>query len=475
MNGDPAAGKWREQARRTMWHVNTGWWLQCLLLPVFVVAVLCSALILIARSQGWLLWPFLAGAIAALVVTALGSALVARRRFFRLDDALIRIEANARLHNRLTSAAAGIGAWPEFDAKATDGLGWKWKRIAGPLAGALICLAGSALVPIPAAKENGATEMQEPTSWSQVQDWVDQLKQEEVVQPPDIEQLEEQLQALRRQPRDQWYNHSSLEAGDQLRDQTRQGLQELDRNLALADSVLSQAMTASEEAKAGQTNAKDGQDGKKPGENGKPGENKSSAPKSGMDKATEEALQKQWEKALSGLKSGSMKLDPKTMSELSKIDPSKLKMIDPKQLKECKGKLSKSGKACSACLGKGGKDPKFAVLVESMTSGNASCNKPGAGGVSRGRGDAPLTFNKDETKAQTKGEEGLASSDLSNATIGDTIAVKDSAHHVDETAFKGPQAGGNAQDGGAGEAVWKTDVLPDEQQALERYFGDEKK
>lgn len=464
------SSKWLEQARRVMWHVNTGWWLQFLLLPTMLVAAFFSVLILIARSQGWSARPFAAAALVALAVAALVVWLVARRRFFRLDDALVRIEANARLHNRLTSASAGVGAWPEFDAKATAGLGWKWRRIVAPLAGALVCLAGSALVPIPGAKEGAAADIQEPTSWSQVQDWVDTLQQEDVVQPQDLEQLQEQLQALRRQPRDQWYSHSSLEAGDQLRDQTRQGLQELDRNLALADSVLSQAMAASEQSKAGETNAQDAKDGQQAGTNGKPGE-KNGTQKSGMDKATEEALQKQWQKALSGLKSSALKMDPKTLSELSKIDPSKLKMIDPKQLKECKGKLGKSGKACSACLGKGGKDPKFAVLVESMSSCNASGNQPGAGGVSRGRGDAPLTFNKDETKAQTKGEEGLASSDLSDATIGDTIAVKDSTHQVDEAAYKGPQAGGSAQAGGAGEAVWKTEVLPDEQQALERYFG----
>jgi hypothetical protein len=309
--------------------------------------------------------------------------------------------------------------------------------------------------------------MQAPTSWSQVEQWMENLKQEEAVQPQDLEQLKEQLDALKKQPKEQWYGHSSLEAGDQLRDQTQKGIQELDRNLALADSVLSQAMQAADENAAAN---KDGKDGKE-GQNGKDGKESQSG-KSGLDKATQDALNKQWQKALEGLKSGSLKLDPKTMSALSKIDPSKLKMIDPKTLKECKGKLAKSGKACAACLGKGGKDPKLAMLVESMTS--SSCNKPGAGGPGGGGPAAPLTFSKDEEKTKLDGQEGVSNPNMENASLGDTVAVKDTAHNVDPKEYKGIQTGGAAQAGGAGEAVWKTEVLPEEQAALERYFSEKK-
>jgi hypothetical protein len=337
--------------------------------------------------------------------------------------------------------------------------------------------------------------MQEPTSWTQVQQWVEDLKQNDVVQPKDLEQIEQQLDALRKQPKENWYGHNSLEAGDQLRDQTQQGIKELDRNLALADSVLSQAMKAMEqqgatdgkEGKDGANspNGKDGQQGangknpesknggKEGGENGNASSGKQ-GDKGGLDKQQQEALSKAWQKALEGLQSGSLKPDAKTMADLSKIDPSKLKMVDPAKLKECKGKLAKDGKACSACLGKGGKEGDLAAMVASMTAGNSNSDKPGQGGVSRGRGDAPLTFNKDEAKAKLEGEEGLFNDDMRNASIGDTVGVVDTKHQVDPSQFKGPQAGGTAQAGGAGEAVWKTETLPEDQAALERYFSDKK-
>jgi len=459
------------RARSVAWHVNTGWWLHYLLIPVFIISVVFSALILIARAQAWPARPVACAAGGILLVAALLVFLVARRRFFRADDALVRIESNARLNSRLTCANEGVGDWPEFDENAGSGLRWKFRRILIPIAASVVCLVGSALVPVGKANEGPSSDMQEPTSWSQVDQWMNNLKQEDIVQPQDLDQLKEQLETLRRQPRQEWYSHSSLEAGDQLRDQTQKGIQELDRNLALADSVLSQLMKTAEESSMDGKKADDAKSGAT-GENGKnAGAKKGGEP----DSATKEALSKEWQKALAGLKSGSLKLDPKTLSELSKIDPSKLKMIDPKQLKECKGRIGKGTNACAMCMGKGGKDPKFAMLVNSMTSGDGSCNMPGAGGVTRGRGDAPLTFNKDEATAKLDGQEGVSNPNLENATIGDTIAVKDTAHDVDQTAFKGPQSGGAAQDGGAGEAVWKTEVLPEEQAVLERYFSDGKK
>lgn len=467
--------QWQARAKSVAWHVNTGWWLHFLLLPTLAISVLFSALILIARSQGWAARPFAIAGAALLFVSTIIVFLIARRKFFRVDDALVRIESNARLNNRLTSAAAGVGDWPEFDAKADAGLKWNFKRILIPLGVAMLCLAGSVLIPIKLTAEAATHDMQEPSAWTQTQQWMDALKHEDIVQPKELDAIKEQLEALRKQPKEDWYSHNSLEAGDQLRDQTRQGIQEFDRNLALADSVLNQLMKAQAEM-----NGADGKDAKSANgdnnksANGENGEKKNGDPKDpgGLDKATQEALQKQLQKAIEGLKSGSLKLDPKMLSSLSKIDPSKLKMIDPKQLKECKSCTGKGTNACAKCTGKGGKDAALAMLVESMTT--ASCNKPGMGAPTRGRGDAPLTFNKDEEKTALNGQEGLSNPNMENASIGDTIAVKDTAHHVDPSDFKGAQSGGSAQAGGAGEAVWKTEVLPEEQAALERYFSEKK-
>lgn len=473
---------WQSKARGVALHVNAGWWLHHLLLPSLIVSAAASAAILLARAHGYSPRPWAIGsAVVVLAIIAIGY-LRARRKFFSADDALVRIESNAKLNNRLTSARAGVGAWPEFNAQADAGLRWNFKRIVIPIAGAAVCLVASLLIPVKLTAAAATRDMQEPTAWTQVQQWVEELKANEVVQPKDLEQIEQQLEALRKQPKEKWYGHNSLEAGDQLRDQTQQGIKELDRNLALADSLLSQAMKAMEQQGASDgkegsesANGADGKQGNE-GKSGKEGsESKQGGEKGGLDKQQQEALSKAWQKALEGLKSGSLKPDAKTMSELSKIDPSKLKMVDAKTLKECKGKLAKDGKACGSCLGKGdGKEGDLAALVASMTAGTSNSDKPGQGGVSRGRGDAPLTFNSEETKAKLQGEEAISNDDMRNASIGDTVGVVDTTHQVDKDGYKGPQSGGNAQAGGAGEAVWKTETLPEDQAALERYFSDKK-
>lgn len=467
---------WQSKARSVALHVNAGWWLHHLLLPSLIVSALASAAILVARANGYSPRPWAIGSAAVvLAIVALGY-LRARRKFFSADDALVRIESNAKLNNRLTSAKAGVGAWPDYTAQADAGLRWNFKRILVPLAGSALCLVASLLIPVKLTAAAATRDMQEPTSWTQVQQWVDELKQNEVVQPKDLETIEEQLNALRKEPKEKWYGHNSLEAGDQLRDQTQQGIKELDRNLALADSVLSQAMKAMEQSSADGSSAQDGQnanntDGKQGNEPGQKNGKEGGDQQAGLDQQQQEALSKAWQKALEGLKSGSLKPDAKTMSELSKIDPSKLKMVDAKTLKECKGKLAKDGKACGSCLGKGDGDSELMALVESMTAGNS--DKPGQGGISRGRGDAPLTFNKDETTAKLSGEEAISNDDMRNASIGETIGVVDTKHQVDPSQYKA-QTGGNAAAGGAGEAVWKTETLPDDQAALERYFSDKK-
>lgn len=472
---DSSQHLWTARARETALRVNAGWFLHFLLLPVFGYGVAASALLLIARAQGWPLLP-LAGVLAALLLaTTVTVFVLARRRFFTLDDALVRLDAHARLDNRLTAAAAGVGDWPAFDEKADPGLGWRLRRIAAPFVAAALCLVGAALVPIPKSATANAGAIQEPSSWSQVDQWMNTLAEEKVVEEQDLKTFEEQLDALRRQPQQNWYTHSSLEAGDQLRDQARQAIQEFDRNLALAESAMNSAMSE----QGLESGDLEDPDGARNASNKNPSGSQQNDPASGANKngqkmspAAQQALNEQWKKALEGLKSGALKLDAKTMSDLQKIDPSKLKLVDAKLIK---GQLKKGSKACKNCAlaqGKGDQECDLMMLVEGATQ--ASCNKPGMGGVTRGRGDAPLTFNADEAQAGSSKTEGVSNQNYERATLGDTVGMQDGAHKVDENAYKGPAAGGTAsQPGGAGETVWRTEALPEEQGALERYFKGE--
>jgi hypothetical protein len=447
-----SARRWRAMARRAAWHVNIGWWLHYLLVPAMGLAVLFAALILIARIQGWPVAPWIAAAALAALLAAAAAWLLARRKFFALDDGLVRLDAHARLHNRLSCAAQGVGDWPAFRADADDGLGWRWRRIVPPLAAALLCLAAAPLVPVRKAA-TGSGDIQEPSAWSQVEEWVTTLEQEKAAEPEDLKDIREQLEALRRQPRESWYSHSSLEAGDQLRDQAQQAIQELDRSATMAASTLAQALRA-------QADAATSPDGASP----------TAAADPSLDRGTMAALQQQWSNALAGLNASGLKPDPALMKALQGIDPSKLKSIDASKLKEIQAKLGQCKGACAACSGKAG--DKFCLGgTNAALAALASGNIPGAGGIDRGRGDAPLTFHENEAQAGSTKFEGVSSSDLSGAMPGSVISIQDGRHEVDPNAWHGPEAGGAAAAGGAGEAAWRGDVMPEEQAAVQRFFG----
>ena len=94
-----------------------------------------------------------------------------------------------------------------------------------------------------------------PIALSQTAEWLDLLKKTDLVQSPALEDFHERLEQLRQQPARDWYNQSSLEAGDNLHGQTEQSLQALQRDLRTAASSLETmeritAQTSPAEAKA---------------------------------------------------------------------------------------------------------------------------------------------------------------------------------------------------------------------------------
>ena len=91
--------------------------------------------------------------------------------------------------------------------------------------------------------------------------------------------------------------------------------------------------------------------------------------------------------------------------------------------------------------------------------------------MDRGPGEAPLFLKEKETRLGTTALEAMQSPNYNRAALGDTLAVGQTEHHVDESLFQGPQAGGAADaQGEGGETVWRTTLPPEEQAVLQRYF-----
>lgn len=419
---------WLRRARREALRFNMGWSVQRFI-PWVVGGGLFTAIAMVyLRSQELATGPVwvLAG---MLFLAGLGvSVLAARGAFLSTDDALARLDADLRLQNALTSARAGVISWPEAREDARLALRWNWPRVLLPAAAAFLLVAAGVLVPIPRADAKAANAVAEPSTWTAVQQRLDELKKKELVQPEAVEQFQSELDALRKQKAEKWFSHESLEAGDQLQAQTAQGLAALQKQLEAAMSTYDAARKLEET----------------------------------QLKAVQQALGKQLQEALQGMQAGAMPLDTDLLKALEGLDLSKVRQMTSEQWEEIRKRMKEGIKTASG----GQSDGEEISLIYLSTMGQNG----GGGAPTRGPGTAPLTL-KEETQLGTKTTERASNPDLSHAVARDVTGLSAREHKVDKSAYTGPQAGGGMADvGPGGEAVWEQTANPAEQQALKSFF-----
>lgn len=422
-----AATYWRRQARRTARRHNVA----CVLAEFLPWALGGSAIfacgLLIAR-ENHLASPALWLGYAIGLLAALEIALRrARGRFFTAAEGVVRLEWRLRLDNRLSAALAGVGAFPAVQA-APDGFVWNWPRIALPVVAAAALVAAAATVPL--ARRPAATYRPPatPVAWTQTAGWIDALQQTDTLQEPALEQLRERLAQLQKQPAEDWYSQSSLEAGDSLHGQTQQSLQDLQRDLQSALGNLEALERFSDQTSAAEM------------------------------KGTHEALAH----ALKGLALGNLPLNAELLSSLKAADLSNLKSLSAAQLEQLKERLKSGDKACQNCLHPGEMEGRTKRLVQVT-------QRPG--GTGGGDGSAPLTLNEKPADLGSAKLAPVSSNDLDHALPGDVMGVGQGEHPVDPAAYAGPvSAGAISSQGVGGEAVWRDDLTPSEREALKRFF-----
>lgn len=453
MNVEQAAlsARWHALARRVVWKVNLGWWVERLTPLLASVGVVGFASILWLRSRGVEVglaqaWPWLAGAVAASGLTAWA---LARRQFISREEGLVRLETKLRLHNALTVAAAGHIAWPALPDSVADGWRWRWSWVGGPLLACLACFAAALYVPM--NSEAAMTPPDEtPQALKQAEEWLKKLVEDRVVPPEAVQDEQAKIDALRNQPREKWFSHESLNAADTLKEQLERDISTLGNNLQNAERSLNALQ-----------NYKDK-----------------------LSQAAKDQLLKEFNEALSGLKEGDLQLDPSLLKELSQIDPKDLKGMSKEQLDQLREALkNKSESAQGMCnkpgfLGDGeGEDDALAEALKKMQGqgkgegqGEGDGEGAGNGGVSRGPGTAPLTLSDERNDLGTEKREGVTSSDFSRAQPGTMLGLQDGKHEVDKTS-QGPTAAGAVQNAGqGGEQVWRESLTPEEKAVLKRVF-----
>ena len=414
---------WLKKARRLAARRNLAASLDIFLPAILALSVLAAAALILLRMAQMPTALLLQSLGGAMLLAAAVSWFFARRKFLKSSDALVRLDDLGKLHNRLTAAEAGVGDWPAAQS-VRETARWNWPRLLGPLALAAFLLCGSTWLPIPQhAKAAHPTEA--PIAWSQVESWLQALEQAKLIEPEALQKLQEQLDALREQPAENWYRQNSLEAGDTLREQTAQALRSTLNDLQKSEETLAAAERA--------------------GDTLPPNELKTLG----------DALQK----SAHGLEIGNLPLNKELLNNLKKFDPSKAKQLDAGQLAEMRDKLKAGAKVCEQCVG-----------VSDKVKNSLGSSQPTGAGPGGGGSPAPLALKEDATNLHTKQTDTISNEDLARAAPGDVIGMNKGEHEVKKIEPGQIAAGAIQSPGKGGDAVWRDSLTPQEREVLQRFF-----
>lgn len=441
------SARWHTLARRTAWKVNGAWLIERLTPGLVGAGALGFAVIVWLRSRGSVvvpaqIWPWVAG---TAVLTLVAAGLWARKRFIGAEVAMVRLESQLHLHNALTVARLGRGTWPEVPEAVADGLRWRWERVGGPFIACIVCLLAAFYLPITPDAQAVIPDAQ-PQAWQQMDEWLEKLKEEQIITPETEADQQAKLDALRNQPQEKWFSHESLNASDTLKEHLQREISHMGKNLSDAERSLNALQNYGDK----------------------------------LSEQAKEQMLKEFDEALESMKSSSLPLDPSLLKELSQIDPKNLKSMSKEQLDQLRDALKNKSGTCQnpgegfgqnkGFLGDGqGDDDAGLKSLDDMATGPQK-EGPGNGGINRGPGTAPLTLSKEENNFGTDKIEGVKNDDFSKAQLGTTLGLQDGKHEVDKNST-GPTAAGNANNQGqGGEQVWRESLTPEEKAVLKRVF-----
>ena len=443
---------WRHSVARLSRRIHLGWWLDAFLSLLIPLAMVATVLVLFARWRWALEWPGLLMGVGIAVVLAALAALLGMRRHREPHAATrVRLEDALGLKSGLSAAEAGVAPWPRPPSEWRLPIAWRAGRPAGMAGIFLALMAAAFLIPISRPTPEAPRVIEPPSALREVQDWVDSVKKKDAVSDESVRQVEEKMAELLQRPAQNWYEHSSLEAAEHLRDVTAQDLRQLAQNLGDAERAASALA--------------------------------SSAAGAGLPQAAKDALSDLLQNASNNLQSAGMQPSSDLVEALKSLDPGQLGELSSEQLKDLANQLSQNQKALEEALKNApqidlsglptgvcqncGKGPG-----ECQCEGEGQGDRPGRGGVQRGPGTAPLTLDAQDTQLGTDRIETLPSQiDRQRLAAGDALSVTNGAAKVDPKAYQGPQQGGqSATPGDGGNAVWQNSLVPAERETLKRFF-----
>lgn len=418
---------WRRRAAAVVRQVRAGWWCQEFFPSLLVLSAAAGAVVLGLRGAGL---PF--GAAVRLYGLAVASAaavclLRSLRRPYGAEDALAQLDRLHGLSCGLPAAAAGIRSWPAPAHPSRPVFRWRWDRILWFPLLSQAWWAGALWAPVEPEAAAPARELAPPAAWETAQTWLEILAESEVIDEAGLQPFEAALRRLRTQPMEAWYNHGSLEAADSLQQRLESAIERLALDLHSARQAVEAAGAAAE-----------AEGGVRPG--------------AGKGQAVE---------AAGRLAGGTLRLNPDLVRALEQVEFTPSAFESGGTASKLQQALEQGLAACRACTGPG--DAAGAVAHRG--------SRPSAGAPLRGPGTAPLRLGAPSEQTPSSRAEPMPPGGPERVALGDTLAVKETAHPIEEDRVPPPDPPDTiAALGRGGQAVWRDRLTPTEQAVLQRFF-----
>ena len=364
---------------------------------------------------------------------------------YTTHSALSRLEVHYGLYGQLSSASEGKAEWPERPFKKQSPVVFQGTPTQGWFLLSLAVLGIAAVLPV--GREIGtvlAPDIESPPDMTTVETWLEVLKEDPALDPAALEKFEDQLESLQNEDPASWYDQASLEAASALR-------QDLEHSLGELADKLDQAHMAIDDA---------------------------ADPELGQESGNQMTLGPEALSALSALPQGAMPWRDALLDQLTAEAGQGPMQLSSEAMEALKQSMSQTQNTAQTLADIG---TMQRLTQEEMQQLMAQCqnpeagegDQPGTGGITRGPGTAPLLFNPDDLPFLPENFQGVSNSDLSRASIGETIDTRVvSLDEQDQNDIEtGILQGAQQMDSGmGGTATWQQSLTPVEAARLKKFF-----
>jgi hypothetical protein len=471
----PAAHSVVDSVSRVRLHLNAGLAVDAVIRSASWWGYGLAVVVIVLKAGGWhhrFSPAYLLATVAGVGVVAFAD--VWRNRYGR-DDAAAWLDARARCGGAVMACEAGMGARVRLPQNLSTHLP---RFTAGPAGRALglplLLLIGAYLVPGAAAGISFSPKVVRDRA-TEIREHLEEARAMEVLDQQRLDSLDEDASEIARQAEER--PETAMEGLDSIQ-------ASLDRQVLDAARTRLERMA---EAAKWEEKATDGR--------GMTPEEVRSALRSAAAAATgsqagNEALKKALKEAMGQLGAGSRQ-------ELANMSASQLKGLDPatagaiaralrngrasqlRRMGRCSGKVCSPGaqtrlsEALSKLprLSQSGRPGAMGGRLGTATGSRFGVGrKPGRGGISRGRGDAPMAYGNETDRAGMRFRDGEITS-RAEVMPGSTIAVRSvAADELPPEEFRPPARTGAAVDGPVRVEAGTGSLAPRREEAASRYF-----